>query len=75
MAYYGMYKCRLCGETYIRCSVPDKDIAVRHFIGLTNPIKTFKQIETIDMHSCKNGNLGLADFQGFEDDCTDHEES
>lgn len=66
MAYIGIYKCRLCSEKYMRCSVPDAETVVKHFIGLTTPMKAWQQINMIDMHSCKDGNFGLADFLGFE---------
>lgn len=65
MAYLGMYKCRLCEEKYMRCSVPDSKVLVQQFIGLTTPAKAKQQIDKLDMHSCGNGNYGLADFIGF----------
>lgn len=66
MAYLGMYKCRLCGEKYKRCSVPNSKMVTEHFIGLVTPLKAVQQIDLIDMHGCDGGNYGLADFQGFE---------
>lgn len=66
MAYIGIYKCRLCGEKYMACSVSTSEMVVKHFIGLTTPNKTLQQIDLLEMHTCKNGNYGLADFQGFE---------
>lgn len=68
MAYFGMYKCRLCGEKYIKCSVSNAEMVIKHFIGLTTPNKALQQINLLDMHSCKGGNFGLADFQGFKNE-------
>lgn len=69
MAYLGMYKCRLCGEKYMRVSVPSSDDVVRQFLGMTIPeYNRRQQVTESDMHSCKNGNYGFADFLGFEEE-------
>lgn len=68
--YNGLYKCRLCGETYMACATGSSDIVVKHFIGLETPMKQLQQVTLTEMHSCKDGSFGLSDFQGFkkEDD-------
>lgn len=63
--YYGIYKCRLCGEKYMRCSVSNSKMVTEHFLGLVTPFKAVQQIDLIDMHSCEDGSFGLADFNGF----------
>lgn len=63
--YNGIYKCRLCGESYTRCCTSNPDIVVEHFIGLVTDKKVLQQVDLTDMHSCKDGSFGLGDFQGF----------
>lgn len=63
--YYGIYKCRLCKETYKSCATGSSDIVVKQFIGINTPMKQLQQVDLTDMHSCKDGSFGLSDFQGF----------
>ena len=72
MAYLGMYKCRLCGNKYMRVSVPSSDDVVQQFICMTTPDyyklcdNMHQRVFESDMHDCGNGNYGFADFLGFE---------
>jgi hypothetical protein len=47
---YAMYKCRLCGVTFIGKEINQEDHNQRGYIK----------------HNCGNGDLGVADYQGFK---------
>lgn len=64
--YNGIYKCRLCGESYIRCSTVSSDVVIKHFIGLETDKKSIQQVTLTNMHVCKDGSYGLGIFQGFK---------
>lgn len=64
--YNGIYKCRLCGETYIECATGSSNIVVKHFIGINTDMKQLQQVTLTSMHSCKDGSFGVSDFQGFK---------
>lgn len=67
--YYGIYKCRICGQTYTRCGTANKNLVIEKFIDLINGNDLNKpNVDLYDMHSCENGSFGLADFQGFKKD-------
>lgn len=63
--YCGMYKCRLCKETYESCATGSSDVVVKQFIGINTLMEQLQQVTLTDMHSCKDGSFGLSDFQGF----------
>lgn len=69
--YEAIYKCRLCGELF-GDGFAGEDIAymsVSTLVAFNEP-----KNETItnitkhhrNIHTCKNGSYGLADFQGFK---------
>ena len=71
MEYKAVYKCRLCGETYISWATGDKKVAEACMVELTMGIKgtvplTPTLTETHDCGGEHDGSLGLADFQGWE---------
>lgn len=71
MAHRAVYKCRLCGEVYKAAPVAGKDIALMCMIELQTGIRgTIPCAPTImEPHYCGGdhaGDLGLADFQGWE---------
>ena len=62
--YQAIYKCRLCseeikGNTGIYPSYRDGSPQM----NVNNDIEYFFETET---HRCKDGSLGIADFQGFK---------
>ena len=69
MFFETMYKCRLCGETYAMHCTADRQVAVKSIIAcLMN--KTLKDGITPslhEIHSCSNGNIGVADFLGIKE--------
>lgn len=56
--YVNVYKCRLCGEMYTP-SGTNSEIAARK--GTLNGIM---RASGLDMHCCKDGGYGVAEFQG-----------
>lgn len=68
-----LYKCRRCGEITKNTHVPNANIA------LTCMIHDFKEPKCwfgampklLDIHGCKDGNLGIADLIGCETDKED----
>lgn len=66
--YRGVFKCRLCGETYESGCTGSEDIALQSVIsvcidGLKPPCPQSPHIRAL--HSCKDGSIGVSDFQGF----------
>lgn len=70
--FVNIYKCRLCGETYIPSGTNSKIVAWK---GTLHEIMRASGIDTpcsmpevtpsmFEMHSCKDGSYGVADFQG-----------
>lgn len=66
--YYAIYKCRLCKERFENQGTSTKDVAfdvtMRTALGLKhkdpmNPCMT-------EVHLCKDGSFGIADFLGMK---------
>jgi len=55
--YKAVYKCRLCGETFRDDKWSEKE-AKEMFLENCHDIWM--------EHRCKNGSVGVADFQGFK---------
>lgn len=68
MAKYNIiYKCRLCGETYESGCAGSEKIALYSviFACSQNGQPPCPQSPSItEPHSCKDGSIGVADFQG-----------
>lgn len=66
--YRSIFKCRLCGEIYEDgCIRGDHTLATRHMLAtLTDLFPTSQAPELNDIHSCKDGSLGISDFQGLK---------
>ena len=60
-----VYKCRNCGETYSNCHAPNLSLALSCIMidGVT-PKQWGIPATMIDIHSCKNGEEGIADLVG-----------
>ena len=66
--YYAFFKCRLCGEIFDNGAVTsNKDFTVGGTIALINGFKISCQFPNmIEIHYCKNGSVGIADFIGWK---------
>lgn len=73
MEYHSTFKCRLCGEIYEGGCTSSKRIAEQSImltcLGLPSPQPQAPGMT--EVHSCKDGSLGVADFQGFKKVDTD----
>lgn len=65
--YIAIHKCRLCGET-IEGAHSGKGMATKVIIDIMNTGKSEIPVAPwlIEYHECKDGNLGITDFQGFK---------
>jgi hypothetical protein len=66
--YKAKHKCRLCGKVYESGSTTgDRDIVNQSMAELIVGIGTMPQAPTLnDVHYCENGNIGCADFLGWQ---------
>lgn len=70
--YVNVYKCRLCGEIYTPSGTNSEIAAwkgtlheIMRASGLDTPCSTPEVTPTMfEMHNCKDGNYGVAEFQG-----------
>lgn len=65
--YKAVYKCRLCGERYTDCitgRATAVGIAYELAVGVGTHIPQAPTMRTV--HLCKNGGIGMSDFQGWE---------
>lgn len=66
--FEAIYKCRLCGETF-NSGITGETIAHATLIGFATDVDTSKitgsKILLNEVHYCKDGSHGFADFQGF----------
>ncbi len=59
--YQAIYKCRLCGEEFsLEQDINALDEKYENYLWIN-----FSKIP-LTKHSCQDGSLGLADFQGFK---------
>lgn len=64
--YRAIYKCRLCGEVYESGCAGGRKIAMQAAISSCLCFQSFPQQPSMnEVHYCKNGDFGVADFQGF----------
>lgn len=67
MCYEALFKCRLCGETFIEGIAEDIDMArkgaILASIGKSSSDPTLPCLHSV--HICKNLDVGIADFLGF----------
>lgn len=70
--YVNVYKCRLCGEMFANSGTDSEIVAwkgtlheIMRASGLDTPCSTPEVTPTMfEMHSCKDGSYGVAEFQG-----------
>ena len=67
--YETMYKCRLCGEIFPLHVTNDRQIAFKAICSCITDIEFKEGIkpDLYDLHSCKDGNMGIADFLGIKE--------
>lgn len=64
--YQGIYKCRVCGETFT-CGKKYTEIGVIKKIARVSTILPLIPKDLGYMvHGCKDGSYGIADLQGFK---------
>lgn len=70
--YRSKHKCRLCGKVYESGAVTGNVyLAICSIIEMDKNMHTIMQAPTlIDVHRCENGNIGCADFIGWEKEQT-----
>lgn len=68
MTYRAMCKCRLCGEVYKNgAATGSKELAIFSIVEMETKRHTQIQAPTlIDIHHCKDGSIGCADFVGWK---------
>ncbi len=65
-AFYGKFKCRLCGKTFIAMEAGGRATAVKTAVEAVMGQSTMPQSPAVvDIHNCEGGNIGIADFIGF----------
>lgn len=70
--HYALFKCRLCGETYITSGTGDRKTAMKSAINAAIGKVTDPQApELHDIHVCENGGIGIGDFIGFKEGTED----
>ena len=63
--YIGVYKCRLCGETFTEGHT-GMALARATVLGLCSNPKSTAFPSMRNIHYCQNGGFGMADFQGWK---------
>lgn len=62
-AFYGKFKCRLCGKQFISMEAANKDAAIDKVVTVIAENSTTPMPDIY--HNCEGGNIGIADFIGF----------
>ncbi len=64
--YQAIYKCRLCGEMYDSTFTSNEILAIKTTIDACLGIKSEETCAPTmqQVHNCKDGSLGVGDFQG-----------
>lgn len=65
--YHAIYKCRLCGEHYDSAVTNNRELVIRETVLLCHGVKNYEpqNPQMTEIHLCKNGNIGIADFKGY----------
>ena len=65
--YHAIYKCRLCREHYDSAVTSTRELVIKETTLLCLALKgTEAQApQMTEVHFCKNGNIGIADFKGW----------
>lgn len=70
--YSALFKCRLCGETFITAGTGDRKTAEKAAIFAAIGEPPEPNGPTLhDIHICENGGIGIADFLGFKEGIDD----
>ena len=66
--YSALFKCRLCGETFIAAEAGGRKAAERAAIYASMGKVSEEQAPDLhDIHICEDGGIGIADFLGFKE--------
>lgn len=66
MEYRTVFKCRLCGECYESGCTGSEAVALQSVTFACLGLPSQPQAPTMtEPHACKNGDIGVSDFQGF----------
>ncbi|MGN6713411.1 MAG: hypothetical protein ACTHKA_17495 [Anaerocolumna jejuensis] len=70
MKVRAVYKCRLCGEIFYPSGTSNKNLAMEVTIAAAAGIKheEISAPRICDIHACKDGSYGVADFHGMQND-------
>lgn len=63
--YKAVYKCRCCGKVFDSPMRTGKNTAVNSIMSMCVG-SVFQNVRINDLHLCENGNIGLADFIGWQ---------
>jgi len=68
-----IYKCRLCGREVIEGTVANKSSAYLAVVSLAcgDEIDKASELRMKSIHSCRDGSIGITDFQGVRNDRID----
>ncbi len=68
MEYRTIFKCRLCGESYEGGCTGSEKVALQSvtFACLGLPAPEPQAPGMTEVHCCKNGSFGVADFRGLK---------
>ncbi len=67
--YKALFKCRLCGKTFINSETSNEIVALNAAIKAIFGKMSEPLVPTLyDIHICDNGGIGIADFIGFRKD-------
>lgn len=65
--YLAIFKCELCGETFVAAEMDDRERAQRAALFASKGGQSEPNAPTLcDIHICDNGGIGLAKFVGFK---------
>ena len=66
--YYGIYKCRLCGEQFTERATSTKEVAFDATMSTVLQTKASYPMSPsiIEVHFCDDGSYGIGDFLGMK---------
>lgn len=65
--YNALFKCRLCGEIFAAGGTVSRKVAQRAAISASiGELSKELSPSLYDIHFCKDGGIGIADFLGFK---------
>lgn len=66
--YLAIFKCRLCGETFVAKEAGGRQTALRTAIFASMGKMPEPNAPTMnDIHTCEDGSIGISDFIGYKE--------